>query len=137
MTGFARIAAAAFAGAALFCTPAMAHASDVLGKWDLVADTQMGQMKSTMTVSEGDGGYQVVIEDAPMEGAPAGGPEMQMESSISDVVVEGSEFSFTRQLKSPQFTMDLAYSGSVEGDSLSGKAGSDFGDSTISGTRAK
>jgi hypothetical protein len=98
----------------------------------------MGDMKSTMTVSESGGAYTVEIADAPPEGGgAAGGPPMgPMESSISDVAVDGSKITFKRSLKSDQFTIDLNYELTADGDSISGKAGSDFGDSAITGTRS-
>ena len=54
MTRFVRFAAVTLAASALYATPSFA-ASAVDGKWNLVADTQMGQMKSTLTVAEAGG----------------------------------------------------------------------------------
>ena len=138
MTRFTCFAAIALAGAALISTPAFAADSPVVGNWALVADTQMGQMTSTMSVAQAGDSYSVEIVDVAPEGAPAGGggpAPGDMKSTISDVAINGSEFSFKRQLVTPDFTVDLNYSGTVDGDRLSGKAGSDFGDSPITGTR--
>ena len=132
------LAAAAFAGAALLSTPALAADSPVVGSWAIATKTQMGTFKATMTVSEGaDGAYAVDIKDQPMEGGaggpPGGGPPPTM--TISDVQVDGADFSFTRSIKSDQFSMDLKYKGAVDGDKLTAKASSNFGDSDVTGTR--
>mgnify|MGYP000462919371 CR=1 FL=1 len=131
---------AALAAAAFISAPALAADSPVVGTWATVADTQMGKFEATMTVAETDGGYSVDIVDAPMPpppGAP-GGPESApppMESEISDVVVDGSSFSFKRKLTTPQGPMELTYTGTVDGDALTGEANSDFGAIPITGTR--
>lgn len=124
--------AAAAMAASLLSSPA--YAEGVAGTWNLVATTPMGEMKATLIVSEADGAYAVEMEDQ----APAGGgPEMSFDSSVSDVAVDGSKLTFKRALSNPQFTINLSYDLTVDGDSLSGKAGSDFGDTAIVGTRAE
>jgi hypothetical protein len=127
-----RLCALAFA-AALFAAPAMAQDSPVLGTWNTQAVTDFGTFASTITVLDDEGSYIVLMEDV----APAGGGEAppEMESSISDVVVDGASFSFTRTITSPM-EMSLAYSGSVDGDSLTATATSDFGAIPVTGTRA-
>ena len=136
MSRFSRFAAAALAGAALIATPA--YAEGVVGTWNLVAATQMGEFKTTMTVAEADGGFTVEMVDVPPEeGAAAGGPPMDFESSISEVTVEGSDLKFKRALSNPQFSMDLSYALTADGDSISGSANSDFGPTPITGTRAQ
>lgn len=127
-----RLCALAFA-AALFAAPAMAQDSPVLGTWNTQAVTDFGTFASTITVLDDEGSYIVLMEDV----APAGGGEAPpaMESSISDVVVDGASFSFTRTITSPM-EMSLAYSGSVDGDSLTATATSDFGAIPVTGTRA-
>ena len=137
MSYFKSTAAAALAATAVCAAPAVAQDSALVGTWDLVAATQMGEMKSTMTVAEADGGYTVEIVDVAPEGGAGGGPEMEFESSISDVAVDGNSITFKRSLSSPQFSVDLSYELAADGDSVSGNAGSDFGDSAITGTRAE
>ena len=126
----------AIACAALIAAPAAAQSSPAVGKWDIVAATQMGELKSTMTVTEANGAYSVDVVDAPMD-APAGAPAMgEMTSTISDVAVNGPELTFTRSL-SGAMAMKLSYKLTVEGDTLKGEAGSDFGPTAITGTRAQ
>lgn len=129
---------ATFAAAALAATvlASPAYAAGVEGTWNLVAATQMGEFKSTMTVAENGGGYTVEIVDTPPEGGAGGGDFGPMESTISDVSVNGSELSFTRSL-SGAFAMVLNYKLTTDGDSIKGEAGSDFGPTPITGTRAE
>ncbi|HSG33093.1 MAG TPA: hypothetical protein VLA37_01055 [Sphingomonadaceae bacterium] len=136
MNRIIRISAIALAGAALYASPA--YASDVVGTWNLTAATQMGEFKSSLTVSETDGGYTVEMEDVPPEGGgAAGGPPMEFDSSISDVAVEGNKLTFKRALSNPQFSMVLSYTLDAAGDAISGSANSDFGPTPITGTRAE
>jgi hypothetical protein len=128
-----RFAALAVA-ATLFASPALAQESPVLGTWNTQAVTDFGTFASTMTVLDDEGSYIVLMEDV----APAGGAEAPpaMESSISDVVVDGASFTFTRTITSPM-EMSLAYRGTVDGDTLTATATSDFGAISVSGTRAQ
>lgn len=136
MIRFKHFAGAAALFAAAYSMPALAQSSPAVGKWDIAASTQMGEFKSTMTVAEANGAYTVDIVDVPME-APAGAPAMgEMTSTVSNVAVSGSELTFKRSL-SGAMSMDLNYKLTVEGDTLKGEAGSDFGPTAITGTRAK
>lgn len=125
-------AAAAAAGSLAFAAPALAEDSPVLGTWATEAKTDFGTFKSNWTVAEADGAYTVEVVDAPMEGGPGGPPP---ESTISDVKVEGNALSFTRSLKMEQGPMDLKYTVTVDGATMTGQANSDFGPIPITGTR--
>lgn len=124
---FAALAVAAM----LVSAPAAAQESPVVGTWDTQAVTDFGTFRATVTIAEGDGGYSVTIVDAPAEGMPA------MASTISNVVVDGASFSFTRSLTSPQGPMTLTYTGNVDGDALTATVASDFGNIPVTGTRAQ
>jgi hypothetical protein len=128
-----RFAALAFA-ATLFATPALAQESPVLGTWNTQAVTDFGTFAAIMTVLDDEGSYIVTMEDV----APAAGGEAPptMESSISDVVVDGATFTFKRSLTTPQGAMELAYAGTVDGDSLTATATSPMGAIPVTGTRA-
>ncbi|AKH42754.1 hypothetical protein FHS61_000528 [Altererythrobacter atlanticus] len=130
--------AAMLAATTAMAAPAMAAESPLVGTWDTIADTQMGKFEATMTIANGGDAYTVDIKDAPMAAPGGGGPESQMppmESEISDVKVDGSALSFKRTMSTPQGPMELTYSLTVDGDSLSGEANSAFGAVPISGTR--
>jgi hypothetical protein len=125
----------AVAGALTFQAPAFAQSSPVLGSWNIEADTPMGKFNSTLTFASQGDAYTVAIKDVPMpaaDGSAEAAPPP--EGKVSDVVVNGSDFSFKRSLTTPQGEMDLAYKGKVSGDSLTGEANSDFGAIPITGT---
>ena len=132
MTRFRLLAAAAVAGSLAFAAPALAEDSPVLGTWATEAKTDFGTFKSNWTVAQADGAYTVEVVDAPMEGGPGGPPP---ESTISNVKVEANTLSFTRSLKMEQGPMDLNYTVTVDGSTMTGQASSDFGPIPITGTR--
>ena len=125
--------AAALAGAS-FAAPAFAADSPVVGVWDIAAETQMGKFESTMTVAEAGGAYTVDIKDKPATG-PDGAAMPAMPSTISDVKVDGASFAFNRKIDIQGQSIALAYSGTVDGDTLTATANSDFGPTPITGTR--
>ena len=123
--------AALVASASLIAAPALAQSSPVLGTWNTEAVTDFGTFKATMKVAEANGAYTVEITDVPAECAPPSAP-----STISDVVVDGSNFSFKRKLTTPQGEMNLAYSGNVDGDKLTAEVDTgQFGKLPVTGTR--
>jgi|SRR5690606_6065896 len=124
--------AALVAGASLVAVPAFAQSSPV-GTWATAVDVQGSKLESELTISQADGAYAVAIKDGPMPGAPADAPAMS--STFSDVVVDGSKFSFKRALTTPQGAMNLTYSGTVDGNNLTGEVTSDFGPIALTGTR--
>jgi hypothetical protein len=136
------IAALLAASCLTFGSPASAQSSPVIGSWETVADTPIGKLSSRVTFAKSGDAYTVNIKDAPIappEGAPAGGAAAgpPPESKISDVVVNGNNFSFKRSLTTDQGPMVLNYSGKVDGDKLTAQAASDFGDVPITGSRAQ
>lgn len=130
---FKKIGFALAAGASLMAMPALAQSSPVVGTWATAVDVQGMKIEAEMTISQAPNGYAVAIKDGPMPGAPADAPPM--ESTISDVVVDGSKFTFKRALTTPQGPMNLTYTGTVDGDKLTGEVGSDFGPIAMTGTR--
>ena len=126
--------AAAVLGASLaMAGPAQAADSPVAGAWAVEAETEFGTFKSDWTVAEKDGAWTLDMQDQPMEGGPGGGEPP--ESTISDVKVDGNTLTFNRALDMGGQAMSFSYSATVEGDTLSGIANSDFGEIPISGTR--
>jgi len=126
--------AALAAGASLIAVPALAAGGAAVGTWKTVVDVQGQKMESTMIIGEKDGGYTVEFKDPPMTG-PDGAAMPPMESKISDVKVDGGTFSFKRSLAFGDMPMDLAYSGSVEGNNLTAEVGSPMGAIPMTGTR--
>jgi hypothetical protein len=128
-----RLAALAV-GASLIAVPAFAADSPVVGTWATVAETEMGNFEATMTVAEASDGYSIEMVDASMAG-PDGSAAPAMASTISDVKVDGSKFSFKRTIDFQGQGMVLSYEGAVDGDTLTASANSDFGAVPVKGTR--
>src|SRR5690606_36699875 len=116
--------AALAVGATLLSVPALAQSSPVVGTWATAVESDFGKFEAVKTVAQERSAYTVDIQDVQPEGAQGPGP---MPGKISDVVIDGSKFSFKRQLTTPQGEMSLNYTGSVEGDTLNGEVGSNFG----------
>ena len=129
-----KLSLALAAGASLLAVPALAQSSPVVGTWDTAAVTDFGTFKSQITVTEANGSYAVEMKDIPAEGAPADAGGMTP-GPITDVVVDGANFSFKRKLTTPQGEMNLTYTANANGDALTGEIGSDFGPIAMTGTR--
>ncbi len=129
-TGFAALVAAA----SLMAAPALAQSSPVLGSWDTEAATDFGTFKAVLTLAQDGSGYTAQMVDAPQTG-PDGQPAPAMASTISEVKVEGANFSFKRTIDFQGQAIVLNYTGSVDGNSLTATANSDFGAIPVKGTR--
>ena len=121
------------AGASLIAVPSLAANSPVVGVWNTEAVTDFGTFKATMTIAEAEGAYTIDIKDVPLEGAPPSPPSPP--GAVTDVVVDGTMFSFKRKLTTPQGEMNLTYTANVSGDTLTGEVNSDFGPIAMTGTR--
>ena len=78
------------------------------------------------------GAWAIDMKDAPMEGGMGGDPPV---STISNLKVDGTKVTFDRALDMGGQKFSMSYDLTVEGDTLSGTANSDFGPIPISGTR--
>jgi hypothetical protein len=124
------VLAALAATATVLAAPAYAQSSQVVGSWDTEAVTDFGTFKATLTVTEANGAYAIEMTDVPAEGAPPPGA-----SSISEVTVNGADFSFKRTIDFQGQPIVLNYSGKVDGNALTATASSDFGAIPVKGTR--
>lgn len=124
------IAASAVVLATLAGAPALAQSA---GEWETTATSPQGTFTSTWTLTDGEPDAIAVVDPAP----PGGGPAM--ESTFSEVVVDGANFSFKRQLTTPGGPIELTYTGTVDGDALTATAAGNFGgapfEMPITGTR--
>ena len=126
--------AALVASATVLAVPAYAQGSPVLGSWDTEAVTEFGTFKATLTIAESDGAYSAQMVDTPQAG-PGGQPAPAMASTISDVIVDGTGFSFKRTIDFQGQPLVLNYTGTVDGNTLTATANSDFGAIPVKGTR--
>ena len=95
------------------------------GTWKITVNTPMGPQDSTLTLSTAGGGL------TGSQAAPNG-----QSADILDGAVNGNEVSWKASITKPM-SMTLVFSGTVEGDNVSGsvKLGM-FGSSRFSGSRA-
>ncbi len=129
MNRFTRIAAA-LAFSIAIAAPAAAQESTPVGSWETTMETPMGNFSATLTVAEEGGAYTVAMAEQMPADMPA------MESTISNVAVEGDKVTFDRALTTPQGPMELKYTFTANGDAITGQADSAFGAMAITGTRA-
>ena len=127
--------AALLAGASLTAAPALAQSSPVVGSWDTEAVTDFGTFKAKLNIAQSGAGYTVEMVDAPQTG-PDGQPAPAMASTISDVTVNGTNFSFKRTIDFQGQAIVLTYTGTVDGNALTATANSDFGAIPVKGTRS-
>lgn len=90
------------------------------GSWDTVAVTPVGDQASVWTISADGTG--MMASD-------------QGDQAIDGIVVDGNNVSFDVDIDAGGQSLSLSFSGVVEGDSLTGAFGSDFGDFDVTGTR--
>lgn len=95
-------------------------ANPFVGTWDTVASTPVGNQPATWTIAEDGTG--LMSSD-------------QGNQAIDGIVVAGNNVSFELIIDAGGQTLALSFNGVVEGDSLSGAFGSDFGDFAVTGTR--
>jgi opacity protein-like surface antigen len=117
--------------AAFLAAPALAADSPAEGAWAIEAKTDFGTFTSDWTVAEEGGAWAIEMKDAPMAGMDGPPPE----STISNLNVDGAKVTFDRALDMGGQKFSMSYDLTVEGDTLSGTARSDFGPIPISGTR--
>jgi opacity protein-like surface antigen len=117
--------------AAFLAAPAIAADSPAAGQWAIEAKTDFGTFTSDWTVAEEGGAWAIEMKDAPMAGMDGPPPE----STISNLNVDGAKVTFDRALDMGGQKFSMSYDLTVEGDTLSGTARSDFGPIPISGTR--
>ncbi len=91
-----------------------------IGVWNIEMNTPLGAMPAVLTIS-GDG-----------TGVMSGDLG---EQNISGIMFDGNAINFTADLEAQGQSISLTFSGTVDGDSLSGEFGSDFGAFGVTGTR--
>ena len=96
------------------------------GKWNIAVHTPFGDMKSVLDVKEVDGKLEGNVTDG-MSGDV---------SPVENGVINGNEFSYEINVKTPFGDMKNTLKGTIEGDALKGKAGNPMGESDFDATRA-
>ena len=117
-------------------TPAVAQ---VAGTWVLSAEGPRGSLMMTLVLEVEEQGLEGTLMMQPRGGGPRGGgprggspPQMV----LSDGAVEGASFSFTVTMSMRGNSITQEFSGSVDGDEMSGTITTPRGERPFSGTRS-
>lgn len=113
----------AAAAVAAFASPAFAADADVTGKWTMTVQTQAGTGSPTFDLKqEGSkitGQYSGQLGEAPVTGT-----------------VKGNEVTFGFKVSGQGQELEVTYTGTVEGDTMSGKVSlGELGDGTFTGKK--
>lgn len=106
-----------------FITTLQADTSGVAGQWKLTVETPNGTTNPILTINASDTGYSGTYV----------GPRGSFE--LKEIKVEGNTFSFPLTITIPIGTIDVHYSGKVEGDAISGSIGNPQGTIPFVGVR--
>lgn len=98
---------------------------DVVGVWNLVLETPMGTQEPTFTVTQSEGMLMGMFSS----------PQGELE--IPSIVEADNAVSFDMTIEAAGQEMELKFTGTVEGDNLTGSFSSPFGDMPVTGTRAE
>ena len=100
-----------------------AAADPLAGTWTLTVDTPRGIQHPTLEVTSGEQGYSGVYNSVR-------GP-----IPVERIALEGTRFSFPLVVELPIGTRELEYSGTVDGNTMEGTAGTPRGAIPFSGVR--
>jgi hypothetical protein len=111
--------AALIVAASLVAVPVAAQ--DMSGDWEITSEGRRGPQTSTMTIVQADGALTGSMT-LTMGGGRRGGGGGAQEIEISKGEVDGNTFSFTVVLSFGGNSIERAYSGTFDGDSMEGTA---------------
>ncbi|MCY4265764.1 MAG: hypothetical protein OXE78_13050 [Gammaproteobacteria bacterium] len=92
-----------------------------VGVWDVELNTPLGTLPATLTLNE--------------DGSGMMGSDQLGEAPFDGATFDGNDIVFSVEVDAQGQTLMLDFTGSVQGDSVNGQFGSDFGDFSVSGTR--
>lgn len=95
-------------------------AAPAVGMWDVNISTPVGDQAGVWTINA--------------DGTGIMGGE-QGDQAIAGIMMDGNSLSFDVDIDAGGQALSLSFSGTVEGDTISGEFASDFGAFAISGTR--
>ena len=104
-------------------TLGIAAYAEVAGSWALTSEGRQGTNHSVLTIEQTDEGY---------HGSIAG---QRGTRQLPSIAVDGNTFSFEVTMRVPIGEIDLTYTGTVDGDAVSGTIATPMGERPFSGTR--
>lgn len=96
------------AAALLLAVPAQAQDVDITGEWESTRETQQGTMTTTFTFEQDGGKLTGTLTS------------QRGDMEISDGTIEGNKISFKLVMTRGDSTIEMTYSGTVEGDTITG-----------------
>ena len=93
-----------------------------VGMWNVEMNTPLGALPATLTLNA--------------DGSGVMGSDQLGEAPIDGVTYDGNTIAFDAEIDAQGQTLVLEFTGTVDGDSLSGEFGSDFGAFDVTGSRA-
>jgi len=112
-----------FAVTLLVLVGCAASTPPAVGVWNVEMNTPLGALPATLTLNA--------------DGTGVMGSDQLGEAPIDGVIYDGNSVSFSAEVDAQGQTLVLDFSGTIEGDSVSGEFGSDFGAFAVTGTRAQ
>ncbi len=92
-----------------------------IGAWDVNLNTPAGPINAILTIAD-DGTGNMTLEGLG-------------EAALSDIMVDGDALTFSANIDAGGTQMSLTFSGTVDGDELTGEIDSPFGAMALTGTR--
>lgn len=106
-------------------TTLQADTSGVVGQWKLTVETPNGTTNPILTINASDTGYSGTYV----------GPRGTFE--LREIKVDGNTFSFPMTITIPIGTLEMQYTGKVEGDKVAGTIGNPQGTIPFVGQRVQ
>ena len=114
VSGWLLLSLAVLVGCAASVPPAV-------GVWNVEMNTPLGPLPATLTINE--------------DGTGSMAADNLGEAPISGITFDGDSVTFETEVDAQGTMLVLEFSGTVDGDSLEGEFGSDFGAFDVSGSR--
>lgn len=92
-----------------------------VGAWDISMNTPVGAMPAVLTIAE-DGTGNMAADG-------------MGSAALSGITVDGNAVTFSAAIDAQGQSLTLTFNGTIDGDSLTGEFGSDFGSFGVTGTR--
>ena len=101
----------------------LALAADIAGTWTITFEGAQGTRTNELTVVQTETGY---------SGSLTG---QRGTTELESIAVEGADFSFSFTMQAPAGELDITYSGTVSGDTLTGTIAAPMGSVPFTGAR--
>lgn len=116
-----KILAGSFAAVVLFLAGCAASVAPGVGAWNISMNTPVGAMPAVLTMNA--------------DGSGSMAADGLGETAISGITFDGNAVNFSADIDAQGQSLTLTFSGTVDGDALTGEFGSDFGAFGVTGTR--